>query len=220
MQAQRDTAFDFYRSHGMPEARIDSHLDGIDFRHPVVETTIPRGTIVSQFQVEGGRQGSYYSDGTPTPGELGINPQGQVLGPDGHPIIGPDGNPVIADKVVTRWQATEDIPALQSTAAPITDTWSTPGQPYDAPGGGMQMYAPDRDKFRPVGTVTAGPTPGGLTPGGPTPGGPTPGGPTPGGPTPGGPTPGPTPGGPTPGGPTPGAPRPAARRPAAPRPAA
>lgn len=189
MQASRDSAFDFYRRHGMPESRIDSHLDGIDFRHPVEVRTIPRGTILSQYQVQGGQQGSYYSNGGTTASELGINPQGQVLGPDGRPIIGADGNPVIADKVVTRWEVTEDIQVLQSTAAPISDTWSVPGQPYNASGGGIQMYMPDRSKFRPIiDPPPGGPTPGGPTPGGPS-GGPTPGGPTPGGPTPGGPTP-------------------------------
>jgi hypothetical protein len=149
MQSRRDVAFEFYKSKGMPEGRIDGHLNGIDFRHPVEVATIPKGSVVEQFQVQGGKQGSYYSEGGVTPTELGINPRGEVLGPDGKVLHGPDGQPIVADKVVTRWIVTEDTQALKTRAGAIDDTWSVSGEPaYSTSGGATQYDSPERTHFQ------------------------------------------------------------------------
>lgn len=156
MQAKRDVAFEFYRERGMNPGSIDSHLDGIDFRHPVDVITIRKNTVLEQFQVQGGRQGSYYSEGGVTPSQLGINPQGQVLGPDRQPLLGADGQPIIADKVVTRWLVLDDVQVLRSQAGAITDTWSVPGQAFDTQGGGIQFYSPERNKFQQLPPIVPG----------------------------------------------------------------
>lgn len=43
---------------------------------------------------------------------------------------------------------TERVPVLRSTAAEIVDTWSVPGAPYKAEGGGTQFFTGNTDKFR------------------------------------------------------------------------
>lgn len=71
-----------------------------------------------------GRVGNYFAPlGTPAD-MLGINPAGRI------PL---------------RFTPSEPLPALQSTAAKIVDTWTVPAQPYPASGGGTQLFVPSKN---------------------------------------------------------------------------
>lgn len=131
---RKQDAREFYALQGFPAHKIDSHLAGIDFSKPVEVVTLPKGTTVTQYQAPGQPQGTYYANpGTPA-GQLGINPNSQSSG-----------------GVVPRDQSTyvvqEDVQVLRSTAASITDTWSVPGKPYVAEGGGIQYFTTSSNAF-------------------------------------------------------------------------
>lgn len=122
---RRQLAEGFYKKAGWPQARIDSHLDGIDFSKPVSVVTIPKGTKVVQYQVPGKQAGNYFAPpGTPAT-QLGINPTGRV------------------PKTFT---ATQDVQALRSTASAPLDTWS--GKPFQTQGGGTQYFVPNPGGFQ------------------------------------------------------------------------
>ena len=126
--ARRDLARGFYRDEGYEEHQIDGHLDGIDFDQPVDVVALPEDTLADQWQVPGGRQGSYYAPPGTRPGQLGINPQGldKATG-------------AVVDKVPTTYRATAETRALRSTTRPVIDHWSVKGTEYAAEGGGTQF---------------------------------------------------------------------------------
>jgi RHS repeat-associated protein len=116
-------ARDFYRAAGWSDSRIASHVKGIDFNYPVEPINIPRGAVLSQHGFPGDPIGNYFANpGTPALG-LGIYPRGRVQ---------------------SFYQATTDLPGLRSTAASVTDTWSVPGWGIDVPGGGTQIFIPNK----------------------------------------------------------------------------
>jgi len=119
--SRRWTALDAYEGAGWPAARIESHLQGIDFTKPVTMTRIPAGIPLVQYQIPGAPIGNYFA-AVGTPGNtLGFYTGGRV--PTVHTF-------------------SPDVRALQSTAADITDTWSVPGWSISAPGGGTQFFVP------------------------------------------------------------------------------
>ncbi|MEZ4371019.1 MAG: PAAR-like domain-containing protein [Polyangiaceae bacterium] len=129
---------------GMTQAQIASNVRGIDMNQPVQTVTIPpsgggpNGDQLYQHAFPGGGDGQYFAtDPNTTPAELGINDRVLVPG---------DGNtpPRIAPREPRSYTASSDQPAsgLQSTAAPVTDTWSHSGEPKDTPGGGQQTFIP------------------------------------------------------------------------------
>ena len=140
--AQRQQiARDFYTQAGMPEHRIDGHLAGIDFKKPVSVVELPSGTKLTQFQVPGGPQGSYYVETSTnaTPGSLGISPQG-VNRSTGE----------VVNKIPSFFETTQPTQGLQTQAASISDTWSVPGQAINTPGGATQYYIPPGDGVVPL----------------------------------------------------------------------
>jgi RHS repeat-associated protein len=52
----KSTAFNFYKEQGFDEASIPSHLNGIDFNHPVEIETLNKGKKVYQYQSPGAPQ--------------------------------------------------------------------------------------------------------------------------------------------------------------------
>ncbi|MBR0851106.1 hypothetical protein JQ543_25405 [Bradyrhizobium diazoefficiens] len=122
---RRATAQSFYEKSGWPQKRIDAHLDGIDFNHPVEVVTLPKGTEVVQYQVPGNPTGNYFAPpGTPAEA-LGISPEGRVA---------------------KTYTTTSDVEVLRSTAA---DTSTNPNVPPSAQGagGGTQFFTADKSAF-------------------------------------------------------------------------
>jgi hypothetical protein len=126
---RRQVAAKVYEEAGFSPERAAGHLDGIDFNHPVTLETLPQGKVFEQ-QMLGGNKGNYFTEVGTAPETVGINPAGRVPG---------------------AFTPTEPIQALRSTAAPIVDTWTTPGQPYQTMGGGTQLFVPNKALMVPVG---------------------------------------------------------------------
>ncbi|MEZ4296521.1 MAG: PAAR domain-containing protein [Polyangiaceae bacterium] len=113
----------------MNPAEINSALRGVDFAQPVEVVNAP--TNLTSWQQPGGRQGNYYAEPGTTPNQLGIGDYG-----------GGTGTPVFKEN--WGYTAGPETPALQSTAGPITDTWSNT-VPQPTTGGGTQYYVPDKN---------------------------------------------------------------------------
>ena len=124
-----ETAYNFYTQQGgFSAARTLGHLQGIDFTQPVTVTHVGPGTNYVQY-VLNGNVGNYFAPiGTPA-ASLGINPANRIPG-----LFTPSGF----------------TSALQSTAASVTDTWTVPGEPFVADGGGTQLFVPNKSTMTPV----------------------------------------------------------------------
>ncbi|MFN4290679.1 MAG: polymorphic toxin type 46 domain-containing protein [Permianibacter sp.] len=117
-----ETAYGFYRQAGFDADRTLGHLQGIDFTQPVFATELLPGTNYVQH-VLNGRVGIYFAPlGTPAE-MLGINPAGRT------PLV---------------FAPSQPVPALQSTASRVLDTWTVPSQPFNAAGGGTQFFVPGK----------------------------------------------------------------------------
>ncbi|WP_162615282.1 two-partner secretion domain-containing protein [Saezia sanguinis] len=120
-----ELAYNFYRQAGFNTDRILGHLEGIDFSKAVISTELQPGSLYVQY-TQNGRIGNYFAN-SGTPAEmLGINPSGRV------PFS---------------FTPSQPISALQSTAAKIIDTWTIPGKPFSAQGGGVQFFVPNNSLF-------------------------------------------------------------------------
>jgi hypothetical protein len=116
-----ETAYSTYRDAGYSADRALSHISGIDRTQPVTRVTLPEGGAYVQH-VQDGRVGNYFAlPGTPAE-MLGINP---------------------ASRVPTTFSTAQPTSALQSTAAPIVDTWTVPDTSFNAQGGGTQFFVPN-----------------------------------------------------------------------------
>ncbi|MFJ3485586.1 polymorphic toxin type 46 domain-containing protein [Pseudomonas sp. NPDC090202] len=144
IRGNRETAARFFESQGYKPADYEGYMNGLDFSKPVSVETINSGKKLWQFQVPGGRQGMWYSP-TPdvVPGQLGINPLGQIYKTE-----------TVVPKIINVYETTDKVTLLRSTSAPVMDTWSVPSQPFDAIGGARQMTSGQRDLFKLIGTGT------------------------------------------------------------------
>lgn len=127
MAYRRSIAQDFYKSNTTwTDARIQSHLRGIDFSKPVRVEVLPSRTELLQYHLPNQAPGNYFTlPGAPA-NQLGIYTSGLTETP--RFLIGP-----------TR--------ALSSTAASIVDDWSMPadsGWKIQVDGGGPQFFVPPR----------------------------------------------------------------------------
>jgi hypothetical protein len=112
----------FYKESGFNESRTMDHMRGIDFNQPVAIADISKGTEAIQYQIPRAPLGDYFSPpGTPG-NRLGFYTSGREA---------------------TSYIATENIKALQSTAASTVDDWSMKqyGWRIEAPGGGTQFFS-------------------------------------------------------------------------------
>lgn len=98
--------------------------------------TLPKGTRLVQWQVPGGAQGNYYAPPGTASQQLGIS--ASALDPASNQIV---------DKVATTYVTNSQVEVLRSTAAPISDTWSVPGQTIATQGGGTQMFSANSSAF-------------------------------------------------------------------------
>ncbi|SDY89732.1 filamentous hemagglutinin [Collimonas sp. OK242] len=115
-------AYDFYSQAGFSADRALGHLDGIDFSQPVLLTKLTPGTNYVQNVLDG-RVGNYFAPVGTAAETVGINPAGRV------PMM---------------FTPSQPLPALQSTAADILDTWTVPSHPYQTTGGGTQYFVPNK----------------------------------------------------------------------------
>ena len=138
VQARKLIAKRFYKQYGgMNASGARSHMRGIDFDKPLIIGPPPTcPTSQRQWQPPGGRKGQYYGDAGVPPGAFGIHDEGVTMGKDGWGT-----GPVMA-KIDKPYQVPADAPYMQSTAAPVKDTWSIPGEAHRTPGGATQRYIP------------------------------------------------------------------------------
>lgn len=131
--ARKKLAYEFYKAQGFKESAIEDHMAGIDFNKRVDVRTLREGKSLAQYQAPGAPQGNYYAELGTKPETLGINPRGEIRDAAGKAIEK-------VDKVQNTYEVAKDTQALRSTAAPMKDTWSIRGEPFDAPGGGAQYF--------------------------------------------------------------------------------
>lgn len=157
-------AYTFYREQGIPAAKIEGQLRGIDFNYPITIGYVPPPAKVAQYQpptTDGefpkAATGNYWAEPGQSPQLLGISDYGKLRDP-----AKPWAAAVEAENVKkTPWQFEADqskqaIPALFSTAAPVIDNWSRRSSwdpdatvvPVICAGGGKQIFAPQgKDLF-------------------------------------------------------------------------
>ena len=136
MAARNAAAVAFYfseagynkRTNGIHVA--ESRADGIDFRQAVTITHLPAGTELQQFTCKGTR-GRYYSIDGVCADQLGI-----------HPEYRDKEDNTIKRKTCRFFKTQAELKVLQSTAAPVQDTWSIRGQSHPTRGGGLQFFVP------------------------------------------------------------------------------
>jgi hypothetical protein len=142
--ARRKVAENFYEE-GYPTRDADwrnSHLNGIDYDQPVEATTVPPPARMDQHMWPGDnpQPGNYFAPEGTSASELGINPN----------AMNKDSGNVEPRPLGSFDSPSGGTPALRTTAAPITDTWSDPDHPYDAGGGGTQYNIPDKGAMTPA----------------------------------------------------------------------
>ena len=107
----------------------ESRVNGINFRQPVTIAHLPAGTELQQFI--GGARGRYYSNHGVSADQLGV-----------HNEFRDKNDNVIKRKACCFFQTQAELKVLQSTAAPVQDTWSIEGQSHSTRGGGLQFFVP------------------------------------------------------------------------------
>lgn len=144
---RKDFAYQFYKNHGVTdEAKIMSHINGIDLNNPVKVKKASSGTLFQRYEVPGDK-GSYY--GLPrkagevirTPRHYGIQPV----------IVKEDGTIVRKRKVNYKVDCSApEFEYLESTAAgiraPLNNKWDTSKADLsnwkNTKGGAVQVYIP------------------------------------------------------------------------------
>lgn len=148
IRARKKLAKRFYKQHGKvydpniggfrnPTAKeARAQINGIDMNKPVkFGPPPPCPSPQSSWQIpaaNGGRQGQFYADGGCSPTSLGIHDKGTDRN---------TGEPVPKKEVP--YNVDPKAPYLESTAAPVKDTWSRPGHAHGTEGGATQRYIPD-----------------------------------------------------------------------------
>jgi hypothetical protein len=79
-QTKFERAYNYY-SQSFADQFIGSHLNGIDFNHPVDMVTLPAGQRHVQTQVAWGAKGSYYSTSDFSEGAIGISDKARMFNP-------------------------------------------------------------------------------------------------------------------------------------------
>jgi hypothetical protein len=164
--ARKKVAADFYKEKGgLKPDEAENHMKGIDFNKPV--KTGPPPQIESPqncYQNPGGnpaKPGQYFAKDGNSPDSLGIANEGAAFGP---PPDNKYGQGPIGPKQSTTYNMDPKTEYMQSTAAPVKDTWSSPAnshgpaKEYDTGGGGTQDYVPRKANSGNPPTPVAGTT--------------------------------------------------------------
>lgn len=134
---RRNFARQFYENAGFRKGDIDSHLQGIDFKKPIIVKQVPPPRHFFQYQkqsVENGDfiRGNYYTtDKNARPTDLGIHD---------NFAFRKNGRQIKKER-----KEINDIKpqrALVSTAYGASDSWSVPGKSYITKGGAIQYFMP------------------------------------------------------------------------------
>jgi RHS repeat-associated protein len=153
IKARKLVAKRFYKQHGKirdasmnegkggirnPSAKeAKSQLKGIDYSKPVkIGPPDKMPAQLEQWQRPGGTQGQFYAAPGTQPQALGIHDKATDW--DSKPP-----RPVVSKVPKTYEMNKDDQPYMQSTAAPIKDTWSVEKKSYYAEGGAPQYYVPN-----------------------------------------------------------------------------
>ena len=142
VNARQKVAADFYQNQGgMNATQAAQHMSGIDYNHPVsTGPPPPIPTPMNCYQNPGGdpnRPGQYFAQAGNSPSSLGIANTGNGFGSDGTYGAGPVG-----PKESTSYNMPPNSQYMQSTAAPVNDTWSSAGTSTPTDGGGTQYCVP------------------------------------------------------------------------------
>jgi hypothetical protein len=161
IKAREKVAKRFYKQQGgMSAAEARNHMRGIDFNKPVkIGPPPPIDSPQNCWQNPGGnpnRPGQYFAKAGNSPSDLGIANKGNAFGPKGEYAAGP-----IGPKESTGYNMSPNTTYMQSTAAPVKDTWSAPGHSYGTDGGGTQNFVPRKGTAAqaPGDTSAPGPNP-------------------------------------------------------------
>ena len=127
--SRQSTANSYYKTLGWDDAKIASHMSGIDFSKPVEIVTLPKGTKVVQYQIPGNPVGGYFAPVGTSAESLGISSAGR--------------NPII-------YKTTENISVLRTTAADTSKSTNLP-ESARGTGGGVQFFTNNRNVFKPLG---------------------------------------------------------------------
>ena len=127
--ARMKVAREFYEKAGFSQERTADHLKGIDFSKPVEVVTLEPSAKVIQYQRTGHNFGNYLAPPGTEASALGVNPAGRVA---------------------TTYEVTRPVQVLRSTAAPVEDIWSAPGEVFKANGGGIQYFTTEGGAFKAV----------------------------------------------------------------------
>lgn len=137
--ARKKLSHDFYKEQGMPEHKIEAHMEGIDFSKPVERLKLGKGTIVEQHQTPNASQGNYYAQVGTDARQLGVS------------NVALDGK---TDEIVARqprrYLLNNDTEVLSSSSRAVEDTWSIPGKNIKTDGGGTQYFTMQRGNFTPA----------------------------------------------------------------------
>lgn len=118
---------------------MESHLNGIDFSHPVEVIKVGKGQQFYQWDspttYRGGQYFAFLDSSRPT--ELGINPRKEGFGTD-----------IIFKRIQSPLVTHRSVEVLKTTAAPIIDNWSIQNEPYITKGGAQQAFTPDLEAFK------------------------------------------------------------------------
>lgn len=127
MSANRVAFAGFYKGVGKSAVDVFRHARGWDFNKPVNKTVLKAGTEVCQWQTPGRERGAYFAPCGSSPSSLGLSDHG----------TGASGG--AERRVEHRYQLTQDVEALEGTAAKVADDWSVEGRRVDTTGGSRQF---------------------------------------------------------------------------------
>lgn len=136
ISARKESARQFYQEQGMPEHRIEAHMEGIDFSKPVERVKLGKGTIVEQHQIPNAAQGNYYSQTGTNPHQLGVS--NNVLDRKTGELV---------SRQPRQYLVNQETEVLRSSARAVEDTWSVAGKSIKTEGGGIQYFTMQRGNF-------------------------------------------------------------------------
>ena len=118
----------FFDAGGVPSSKSEAFMQGINFKYPVNEVTVPAGTSLYQHQT-GVTVGDWFAyNAGIDPKKLGINSLVSLQGVP-TPVLRTEAKFIVAAPTV----------GLKSQATPALDTWSVPRRPFKTEGGAAQL---------------------------------------------------------------------------------
>ncbi|MFH4415754.1 MAG: polymorphic toxin type 46 domain-containing protein, partial [Neisseriaceae bacterium] len=140
VENNRRIAIEEMKRQGVTEKeQLKEYIKGINLKEHVEVITVNRNKKLIQYQAPGRGQGDFYTTKEINPDALGINPRADI--PTQKDVL------KVPNHYITK---NKKVKMLTSTAGREKDTWSTPGRPSHAKGGGKQFYSRDKDAFKKI----------------------------------------------------------------------